>query len=108
MGTPTLSRVAPVSASVREVQQGPAGQGERRRGRPRRSPGRGRLVAAALPGQDPETCDVLMGLDAEGALCEVTIVDRQDGTVLARLGPADVVRILGDGGHAGLFFERSG
>lgn len=108
MGTPTLGRVAPVSASIGEVQHGPSDGGGRRREPRRRPQGRDRLLAAALPGVDADTCVMTMELDAEGALREVVISESAGGKVLVRLTAAQVARILGDGGQAGIFFERKG
>ncbi|MBA4181389.1 MAG: hypothetical protein C0506_12430 [Anaerolinea sp.] len=81
----------------------PAAPGDRRKNGPRQ-----RLVESALPGTDPETCEVDMVLDADGIFIAIVIRSLDSGEELKRLSTADLAAIGGHSGASGLLVERRG
>lgn len=87
---------------------------EQRRGRDHHRPGgrsttaRARLLAALLPGQDPEACEIGVDVDARGETTGIVVRDLQTGNVLVRLDLDQLTRLGGNAGQGGLFIERRG
>jgi hypothetical protein len=100
-----LARIDPVRLTTEGTRW------EQRQGRGRsRHPGRAtsarsRLLAALLPGRDPETCDVALDVDPAGVPVGLVVRDAGTGEVLLRLS-LDQVERTGCAGQGGLFFER--
>ena len=69
---------------------------------------RQRLVESALPGTDPDTCEVDMVLDADGLLTAIIIRSLASGEELKRLSPDDLASIGGQAGASGMLVERRG
>lgn len=102
-----LARIDPVHIALEgarwEQRRQPRRDGERQTGTPHE-----RLIAAAAPGVDPDSCEVDYVLDGEGNLKYVIIHERASGRELARIAPEALGHLTASGEARGLLFERRG
>jgi len=104
----TVARVEPVSRGVHETQWGSAGGRHGHQRRPARPGVRRQVIAAVLPGRDPEACELTCAIGADGELTGLLILDSVTGEPLARLTLAQLEDIGSRTDARGLFFERRG
>lgn len=77
--------------------------GHRDPGHRRRRPADPRLLAAVLPGEDPQDYDMHVDLDDDGAFAGVTVCHHATGEVVARL---DAEALARQADKPGLILER--
>lgn len=102
-----LTAIDPVGMTVQGAgRDAPRRQYQGGNQRPK-SPGK-RLIAAALPGHDPERYEVLYVLADDGSLSQLLIREVANGNEVARLLPADLARLYKEADPGGLLFESRG
>ncbi|KAA0239504.1 hypothetical protein EDM76_03215 [bacterium] len=83
------------------------GRDQQRPGARKRSP-RERLLAAVLPGVQPEACEFAVDVDSAGEPVGIAVRDVVTGRVLARLSNEQLAHLEKTGAAGGLFLERKG
>ncbi len=109
MADSTVARVEPAriaTDSTRWGQQTPHHDMPRRR--PRRNNSLPPAIAAALPGADPESCEVLYETGPDGALLGVIVRDSVTHAVLATFDVAQLGHLVAETGQRGVLFESRG
>jgi hypothetical protein len=104
----SVARVEPVSRGVHEAHWSSGGGRHGSQRRPARPGVRRQVIAAVLPGRDPEVCELFCDVGADGELTGLLILDAATGEPLARLTLAQLEDIGSRTDARGLFFERRG
>ncbi len=99
-----LAPVEPVRIST-EAARWNNQRGRNSQRRSRHSASRARLVAAIVPGGDPESCEVDYVVDAQGTILSLVVRDVETGLELARITPNQLALAAGEA-PSGLLFEQ--
>lgn len=105
----TVSRVEPARIAADAAhwgQQAPRRDLPQRR--PRRAGNLPPVIADALPGADPEACEMLYETDAAGAILGVVVRDAATHRVVATFDLAQLAQLVATTGQRGVLFESRG
>lgn len=104
----TVARVEPARIATDAARWGQQPRRELPKRRPKDAPRLSAIVAAAVPGADPELCEMLYETDATGSLFGVVVRDTATHRVLAKFNLEQLAHLVATTGQRGVLFESKG